>query len=245
MKRERINPWKTDYLLHADHIHTLLEDYPDELRHQITDAVFRYMTWGDLPENPMIRYSLFAQMKNNIDENNAKYEEKCRKRSEINRANGLKGGAEIGNQNARKYPIKTSETTENKQKQAKYTETTKNGTDTDTVSDYTIINSNNSVCIEKSHTLDKYDELISSTSDDSYRKFLQWIKDNTPFVASELLPPTEKHYQQLLGKFKGKGGKDKMIELLNEMEGKTDFGKNKYVHTTLLNFLKYDKGLCQ
>lgn len=98
-------------LLYNDWLFALLE-LPDVLRHKILDALVRYGANKEEPSDIEVKYSMFHLMKHKIDIDRESYEEKCRKRSEINRENGKKGGAPLGNQNARIQP-KITETTEN------------------------------------------------------------------------------------------------------------------------------------
>ena len=101
---------------------TVLKNYPPEIRVAVYDAMFEYAATGEVPELDKESKMAFLFIKMELDENQAKYEEKV----ETNRMNGRMGGAPRGNQNARK---KTTETTENNrplEKQPKITETTEN-----------------------------------------------------------------------------------------------------------------------
>lgn len=74
-------------------------------------AMFEYQETGEVVALPPQYVDAFDAIRDDMDIINAAYEERCRKNAE----NGKKGGAPVGNQNARK----TSETTERLKKQAK------------------------------------------------------------------------------------------------------------------------------
>lgn len=86
----------------------------DEEAGKLIKGIFNYMKTGDSGLTGMMK-AIFIPIKNDIDENENKYQKRC----EINRKNGCLGGAPKGNQNAKK--TKTTEnnqkTTEIKQKQ--------------------------------------------------------------------------------------------------------------------------------
>lgn len=94
----------------------IIEKLSDEERGQLFSALYKYSSDGALPDfNNSALDIAFLTFRKDIDYNKKEYE----KRSEINRANGQKGGAPKGNRNAKKQ---ADETTENKQKQPKTTE---------------------------------------------------------------------------------------------------------------------------
>lgn len=88
-----------------------LVDLTQREKGDILDALFGYWRRGEKPvfSDRALR-NVWRPMETAIDRMNEAYEAQC----EVNRENGKKGGAPIGNQNARKYPktTKTTETTE-------------------------------------------------------------------------------------------------------------------------------------
>lgn len=81
------------------------EDLSDEEVGILFKAMLSYSETGEIPEMPKPLKVAFRFIKQQMDANKEKYIEKCNKRSEA----GAKGGAPMGNQNAKK----------NNQKQAK------------------------------------------------------------------------------------------------------------------------------
>lgn len=87
------------------------ERWDSEKCKAILMAMFEYKETGEVINLPDAYLDAFDAIRSDMDIINAAYEEKCR----INAENGAKGGAPIGNQNARKQPKqpKTTETTQN------------------------------------------------------------------------------------------------------------------------------------
>ena len=83
------------------------EDLTDEEFGQLMRAVFQYAKNGEKPSfSDRTMRACWKPIQQAIDRANEAYEHQC----EVNRANGKKGGAPYGNQNAKKQ--KTTETTE-------------------------------------------------------------------------------------------------------------------------------------
>ena len=83
---------------------------------KLIKGIFNYVNSGDSELDGYLKI-IFIPIKNDIDKN----EENYRKRCEVNRINGSKGGAPKGNKNAKK-----EETTENNQSLSKTTENNMN-----------------------------------------------------------------------------------------------------------------------
>ena len=112
---------KNSFIVHLDYKDDLQLLSRDE-RGAIFDAMFSYAETGEVPTfDDRALAMAFAPIKRWMDKDAAAYEETCRK----NRANGAKGGAPVGNQNAKKQPKTTQnnrtveKTTQNNPKQAK------------------------------------------------------------------------------------------------------------------------------
>ena len=88
----------------------VLKEYPAEVRLEVYDAIIEYVVSGKLSELKPLAKMAFSFIKNEIDYNQRKYEEKVGQ----NRENGSKGGAPKGNKNASKQP-KTTENNQNNQ----------------------------------------------------------------------------------------------------------------------------------
>lgn len=83
-------------------IYDALSTLPDADRHTLTDWIFDYHFKGIMPDSGNSSLiGMFALIKPNIDS--------ASKKSRTARINGKKGGAPVGNQNARKQPNTTGE----------------------------------------------------------------------------------------------------------------------------------------
>ena len=87
----------------------VLMDYPAEVRYEVYDAIIEYAASGKLSELKPLAKMAFSFIKKDMDRNQEKYNGKV----ETNRENGKKGGAPLGNSNARRKQPKTTETTIN------------------------------------------------------------------------------------------------------------------------------------
>ena len=76
----------------------IIKDYPENTRHQLSEAVIEYGLDGKLPTLEGEAKVAFDFIKLAIDRDKENYKQ----RSAINRKNGLKGGAPKGNKNAKK-----------------------------------------------------------------------------------------------------------------------------------------------
>lgn len=104
---------KGNFLLKTD-LDKKTEDLTNEEIGKLIRKIFKYVKGEALPILSEKLEMIFKFIKVDIDENEKKYEEICKKRKE----SGSKGGAPKGNQNARKQPkqpktTKTSKTTKN------------------------------------------------------------------------------------------------------------------------------------
>lgn len=104
-------------ILHFEYIDDE-EMTPEEIG-QLTLAMIRYSRDGSEPKftDRALRF-MWKAVKARLDADAEAYEERCR----MNRENGAKGGAPLGNQNARKYNRTVEETTENNRMVEKTTE---------------------------------------------------------------------------------------------------------------------------
>ena len=101
-------------ILHFEYIDDE-EMTPEEIG-QLTLAMIRYSRDGSEPKftDRALRF-MWKAVRARLDADTEAYEERCR----VNRENGAKGGAPLGNQNARKYNRTVYETTENNPEQPK------------------------------------------------------------------------------------------------------------------------------
>lgn len=109
----------------------VLMDYPAEVRYEVYDAIIEYAASGKLSELKPLAKMAFSFIKKDMDRNQDKYNGKV----ETNRENGKKGGAPLGNSNARRKQPKTTETTQNNRTVEQTTETTLNENDNDNVNE--------------------------------------------------------------------------------------------------------------
>ena len=77
-----------------------IRELESDLQSQVYDDLFRFIFENVEPTESISR-AVISPMRSTIQNNNAKYERIC----ERNRANGSKGGAPKGNENARKSLI--------------------------------------------------------------------------------------------------------------------------------------------
>lgn len=75
----------------------------------------------------------------------------------------------------------------------------------------------------------------SETVNENYRNFLNWIENNTPYVASHLSPITETEFEKLKGAY----GSNTIRINLENLENRKDLRKNyTSMYRTLLNWCK-------
>ena len=98
---------KNSFVIYHSYLDSL-EDLTDEQFGKLFRALFHYEIKREEPDFTGGLKIAFNFIKQDLDVNLEKYEKKCEK----NRLNGLKGGAPVGNQNARKQP-KTTENNPN------------------------------------------------------------------------------------------------------------------------------------
>lgn len=87
----------SDGVVFLPSFHEAIKELPDDERLQMYEAIILYGLYGEVVEltNPILR-SLFALIKPVIDSS--------QRRHKASKENGKKGGAPLGNQNARKQP---------------------------------------------------------------------------------------------------------------------------------------------
>ena len=116
---------------------SLLCDLPDEQAGELIKAICAYKLGKfETLDDPVIS-AIFNMIKQKLDEDSKKYQEACEK----NKENGKKGGAPVGNANAKKQPKTTQNNPavvledENNPKQPKTTQIKPKQHDTDTDND--------------------------------------------------------------------------------------------------------------
>lgn len=206
----------------------VLKEYPAEVRLEVYDAIIEYVVSGRLSELKPLAKMAFSFIKNEIDYNQRKYDEKV----ERNRVNGSKGGAPKGNMNAKAKQPKTTETTQNNQTVEKTTETTLNDYDND--KDKEIV-STNVEPIKKGTNVPKENTRPPS---ERYVKFTQLLGKYCPYISghySHLI--SEDEFDRLMEKFTAKD----VWDTIQQIENRVDLRK-KYtnLYRTLLNWLKRD-----
>lgn len=105
----------------------VLMDYPAEVRYEVYDAIIEYAASGKLTELKPLAKMAFSFIKKDMDRNQAKYNGMV----ETNRENGKKGGAPLGNSNARKKQPETTQNNRNNRTVKQTTETTLNDNEND------------------------------------------------------------------------------------------------------------------
>lgn len=207
----------------------VLKEYPAEVRLEVYDAIIEYVVSGRLSELKPLAKMAFSFIKNEIDYNQRKYDEKV----ERNRVNGSKGGAPKGNGNAKskqpKQP-KTTETTQNNPTVEKTTETTLNYNYNDNDKE---IDSTNVEPIKKGANAPKEN---AHTPSERYVKFTQLLGKDCPYISghySHLI--SEDEFDRLMEKYTAKD----VWDTIQQIENRVDLRK-KYtnLYRTLLNWLK-------
>lgn len=89
MKSERKSEHRA-YVYYFDWAEALL-GMPDDIRLKIDDAIKRYALYGEEPNDPAIKYSIFALIRQQMDRNRKEYAERCSKISEMRSSAGQKG----------------------------------------------------------------------------------------------------------------------------------------------------------
>ena len=89
MKSERKSEHRA-YVYYFDWAEALL-GMPDDIRLKIDDAIKRYALYGEEPNDPAIKYSIFALIRQQMDRNRKEYAERCSKISEKRSSAGQKG----------------------------------------------------------------------------------------------------------------------------------------------------------
>lgn len=69
---------KSSFIYYFDWAQELLK-LPDDLRLRIDDAVKRYVLYAEEPTDREVLYSMFGLIRNRIDEDKVKWQEKCNK----------------------------------------------------------------------------------------------------------------------------------------------------------------------
>ena len=110
MKKERIRPHKTAYLIHTDWMELSLS-LPEDVSRLFDNAIKLYCLYGEEPTDERIK-PLFSLVKMTIDRESELYEEKRREISRKRSEAGKLGGGQPGNQNALKNKNEQNEQNE-------------------------------------------------------------------------------------------------------------------------------------
>lgn len=90
VKSERKNPKKGGAVIRLDWMEAMLE-LPEDIRLKTVTALWRYVLYGEVPEDPTIRYGAFAMMKTTLDKDAEAFEEKMTDLSEKRSRAGAEG----------------------------------------------------------------------------------------------------------------------------------------------------------
>lgn len=138
-----------------------IKQIPEEYQLELYNAILQYSLEGIEPSNlSNIANAMFTLIKPNIDSSQSRYESSVE--------NGKKGGAPIGNQNARKQPKNNLETTQKQPKNNLNDNVNVNDNDNDNVNDN--VNDNEDVKVIKKENKESFDTLIDNyTTNDELR----------------------------------------------------------------------------
>ena len=93
MKSERKSEHRA-YVYYFDWAEALL-GMPDDIRLKIDDAIKRYALYGEEPNDPAVKYSIFALIRPTLDRNSTEYSERCER---VRKARSDAGKKHRGNQ---------------------------------------------------------------------------------------------------------------------------------------------------
>lgn len=177
-----------------------ISELPVAVRNEAQNAILEYGIEGTMPADVgQTTKALMALIKPQIDANNIRYE------------NGCRGGAPVGNQNARKnnqkQPINNQETTE-KQPKTTYND---NVYDNDNVN----VNDNESESDARTPTLTREEE--------KFYKFLEWSRHYAPDSLRFREPLTIHGFLWLYAKY----GAQKMKDCASDLHSKEAYKRNK------------------
>lgn len=82
------------YVYYFDWAEALLE-MPADIRLKIDDAIKRYALYGEEPDDPAVKYSIFALIRPTLDRNSTEYSERCER---VRKARSEAGKKHRGNQ---------------------------------------------------------------------------------------------------------------------------------------------------
>ena len=101
---------RTAFLFYFDWANILLDEYPYDLRHSILEAILLYITKGEEPTDPTVKYSMFTVIKKRIAEDTEAYAEKCERVKQARREAGLRGNEKRWNLSQKSQKSQMSQT---------------------------------------------------------------------------------------------------------------------------------------
>lgn len=213
-----------------------MEELPEKDQLELFWAVFRYGLNGEEPQLKTYQKAIFKGFKNDIDRNQDRYEALVEKR----RLNGKKGAEarwqKMANDSKNGNTILANG---------------KNSLDVDDNVDVSsdediketipngIAKKKQSFSLGVTEIQKIFSEYESNATDESYRKFLIWSKENTPYIARHLRPVSEAQFLKLKSVF----GSEIVRVSMENLENRKDMRK-KYsdLYRTLLNWCNNESG---
>lgn len=201
---------KTSFTFPAKWIQPLKNQNKD-VRDEVVMAILDYWESGRVVELKPIASSMFSLMRGDIDA----IEGQKAELSEVRRAAGRAGA------------------------KAKWDGKMANDGKTYNIIEDNIIEDNSIKKEERERPIERLRRFRSESQNEVYRRFLELAESKTPYIASHIMPLTEKEYERLAERFGG----DLVWDMMQEMENRQDLRK-RYTNLsrTLLNWCKRENG---
>ena len=191
-----------------------LSELTDEERGQIFSAIFEYKRTGVVPKLPRILSLVFSFIRQQLDRDAEKYEQKVLNRSEA----GKKGGAPKGNNNAKKSENESKKTNKTDSKQAKQTK------QADTITDTITITNNNIYTHTHTHARGEYENVFISDDEESMlisqlgeKRYKDSIECLSRYIKRKPEYSSASHFEDLRGWVQ-----DRINRLLPSKDNKTE-----------------------
>lgn len=215
----------------------ILKGRKPQIRLEVYDAIIEYAASGTLPELKAESDMAFQFIKKEIDWNRTQYEEKAEARREAGRKGGLAKAAKLS---------KSSKSSKAKQNVAKVAKLSIYDNDNDNVNDINKelsyesqkeAHTRSPLSILQQYMNDHADGTAYEPKNPNYWRFLAWIRESAPYVASHLMPLTEAQFESLKARY----GADPLGDMILRIENRKDL-RSRYtnLYRTLNSWFKRD-----
>lgn len=207
----------------------ILEGKSRQIRLEVYDAIMGYVRTGETPKLKEVAETCFKFIKIEIDANKAKWNDVREKRSKAAKT-----------RYNRELPLEDDEMTD---ANADFASCICNN-NVDNVDNVDVNVSSNEDNKEKlsieskkktKNCLETLKRLREESNNDSYKSFLSYVENNTPYIATHLAAPTEANFLKLKDAY----GSELIVEQLQQIENRVDLRKRySDLYRTLLNWCK-------